>query len=343
MPPVAGVQPTLFDMAGVDQAEPDCAHARVGRIPRPLRRVISASKRTDIPARYLRHMLNWCERGWVDVRNPYFGRAGVDETVEQQAQRSTHVSLRPEDVIAIVWWSKNYAMYERLHAGFARYKVQYFNFTINPRRPDLAWLEPDVPPLDEAIRQVDVLRRLHGGEMIAWRYDPLVFWRQDGEPKSNWDAAFFERMCHDLARLEVRRIITSVVDPYLKFRQRLERFFPDVQLREPALEELSAIVAAMREISAAHGMDLVACSEPSLEALGISPAACIDGNLLRAKSGDRPSARKATDVHMKGRESCGCAFHTDIGNYESHECGFGCVYCYANPNHKRFKLQGGKT
>ncbi|HEV7214273.1 MAG TPA: DUF1848 family protein [Chloroflexota bacterium] len=304
--------------------------------------MISASKRTDIPAFYLREMLRWCERGWVDVRNPYFGREGPTETAEQRGKRSTHVSLRPEDVIAIVWWSKNYAVYERLQEAFRGYSVQYFNFTINPRREDLAWLEPDVPPLEAALRQMDGLRRLPGGgEMIAWRYDPIVFWAEAGRLQSSWDVAFFERMCRDVAKLDVRRVITSIADPYLKFKQRLSSLFPERQLRQPGPDELQSITATMHEIAASFGVDVVGCSEPELSPFGIPHGACIDGQLLRAKSGDKASAKRATDVRTKGRETCGCAFHTDIGNYESHECGYSCLYCYANPNHRRFKEREG--
>lgn len=179
----------------------------------PVRRIISASKRTDIPAFYLKEMVRWCERGWVDVRNPYFGKENANETPEQRAKRSTHVSLLPEHVIAIVWWSKNYAVYNRLSEAFNGYPVQYFNFIVNPRRPDLAWLEPDVPPVEEALRQMDALRRLPGGgEMIAWRYDPLVFWSEAGQSHSSWDAEFFEQMCREVSQLDVRRVITSVAD-----------------------------------------------------------------------------------------------------------------------------------
>jgi hypothetical protein len=342
------VQPSLLDALGEAPTDlagalpaPNCPHAATKRLPVPTRRIISASKRTDMPAFHLPKMVRWRQAGWVDVRNPYFRYENeTGETLEQQAQRSTHVSLLPEHVIAIVWWSKNYAVYERLHHAFAIYPVQYFNFTINPRRADLTWLEPDVPPVEEALRQMDVLRRLHGGDMIAWRYDPLVFWTEAGQEQTSWDAEFFALMCREVARRDVRRVIVSVADSYLKFRQRLHLLYPERSLREPSAEEVGGITTTMREIASVFGVEVVGCAEPLVEAHGVARGACIDGALLRGKSGDKASTRLATDVHSKGRETCGCAFHTDLGNYEAHECGYACLYCYANPNHRRF-IGGG--
>ncbi|NBY46639.1 MAG: hypothetical protein EBQ56_02450 [Proteobacteria bacterium] len=39
---------------------------------------------------------------------------------------------------------------------------------------------------------------------------------------------------------------------------------------------------------------------------------------------------------MAGREDCACSKHLDIGDYVSQECGYGCMYCYANPNHRAY-------
>ena len=146
-----------FEVTAPDEAQIHCPHAQADRIPAPRPRVISASKRTDIPAFYLRWMLERVKAGWVDVPNPMFRRA------TNPLKRLTHVSLRPEHVLSIVWWSKNYAVYERFQQGFARYPVQFFHFTINPRRDDLAWIERDVPSLDEVIRQMRFLASFPGG------------------------------------------------------------------------------------------------------------------------------------------------------------------------------------
>lgn len=307
--------------------EIDCPHAAAGRIPPARPRVISASKRTDIPAFHLLWFLKRCQAGWVDVPNPMFRYAA------DPFKRLSHVSLRPEHVLAIVWWSKNYAIYERFHQRFAAYPVQYFQFTINPRRSDLAWIEPDVPPLEEALRQVRFLAKLHGPDFISWRYDPLCFWTEDGENRSTWDPDFFDRTCREMSGIGVTRCVTSLADRYAKFERRMRRFFPEKHLRGPAPDELDEITQCMVEIGAAHKIRVEACTEKELvKPNGIGKARCIDAACLS------PRAPKgaATDTKMKGREECGCSLHTDVGDYQEHECGYSCVYCYANPNHRRF-------
>lgn len=303
-----------------------CPHFAAGKLSSSRRRVISASKRTDIPAFYLGWFLRRMEDGWVDVPNPMFRYAG------DPLKRLSHVSLRPEDVQAIVWWSKNYAVYERFTDRLAVYPNQYFQFTINPRCDGLAWIEPDVPPLDEALRQVRFLAGLPGGPSgIAWRYDPLLFWREDGIDRSSWDPDFFALMCRELTAVGVTTCFTSIADRYGKFEQRMRRHFSGCELRDPSTEEIDTIAVDMSDVARAHRLRLYSCTEAALAANdGFEKGACIDGRLLGG------SKAAATDTKMRGREECGCTLHTDIGDYVTQECGYSCVYCYANPNHRRF-------
>lgn len=296
--------------------------------PRPSRaRVISASKRTDIPAFYLPWLAERVQAGEVAVPNPMFRNAS-------EAKKAwTHVSLKPDDVAAIVWWSKNYGVYlrPRFYEVFGRYPVQYFHFTVNSRRPDLAWLEPDVPSEAAALVQIEELARRRGPEMIAWRNDPIMFWYERGENRSSWDPEFFERMCKSLSGMGVTTCFTSIADAYRKFVLRLREFFPEIQLRDPTSADIQQLGQEMGSIAAAYGMELHACTESALAGQpGFTKGACIDGKLLRA------TQAAATDRKMKGREECGCTRHIDIGDYVTQECGYSCVYCYANPNHKRY-------
>ncbi|GIW04905.1 MAG: hypothetical protein KatS3mg059_1525 [Thermomicrobiales bacterium] len=312
--PLSFVQQTL----GADWAPGQIRHAP---------RVISASKRTDIPAFHLPWLVERVKEGWVSVRNPFFYRASDPE------RYAIRVSLRPEDVAGIVWWSKNYGVYlrPRFYRCFEIYERQHFQFTINPRGERYTWLEPDVPDLDEALRQVRELAQRRGPSAISWRYDPLVFWNDGVCDHSTWDPEFFSRMCDELGAAGVTVCITSIVDPYKKFLLRLGRLYPHISLREPSENELDAIVGEMMEIAQQHGIAVQACSEPLLERYAdLRPAHCINGALFGA------TTAAATDQRMKGRETCGCTRHTDIGDYERQECGYACLYCYANPNHRRF-------
>jgi hypothetical protein len=285
------------------------------------RHVISASKRTDIPAFYLPWFVDKVQAGYVDVVNSRY-------------RHITHrVSLDAADVLGIVWWSKNYHVYlrDRFYRVFAQYERQFFHFTVNSRRPDLEWLEPDVPSENTALEQFKRLAERRGPESIAWRNDPLVFWSEGGTLHSSWDLEFFERMCKSLSNIGIRSVFVSIADPYLKFRRRIASYYPKLSLRDPSGEELSDIAMAMAGMCSQYGMRLQSCAEPLLQGLSaFEQGACIDSQFFGS------SKSPASDRSMKGRESCGCTIHRDIGDYVSQECGYSCIYCYANPNHRRF-------
>ena len=57
--------------------------------------IISASRRTDIPAFYAEWMVRRLNEGYCTVANPY------------NRNQVTRISLTPEDVDAIVFWTRN--------------------------------------------------------------------------------------------------------------------------------------------------------------------------------------------------------------------------------------------
>lgn len=99
-------------------------------------KVISASRRTDIPAFYSEWLMNRIRAGYVRWRN---ARSGINYAV----------SLRPEDVGAIVFRSKNYVpLLPHLDELDGRGYGLLFHLTITglPRM-----FEPDVPELPELL------------------------------------------------------------------------------------------------------------------------------------------------------------------------------------------------
>ena len=70
--------------------------------------IISASRRTDIPAFYMPWFMNRLQAGFVRYPNPFGGQVYT-------------VSLRPDDVHSIVFWSKNcgplLSHLDELHVG----------------------------------------------------------------------------------------------------------------------------------------------------------------------------------------------------------------------------------
>ncbi|MBL7195302.1 MAG: DUF1848 family protein, partial [Desulfobacterales bacterium] len=106
--------------------------------------VISASRRTDIPAFYMRWFMEQIQNKYFEVINPY----------------NRHVSVtpaRPDMVHTIVFWSKNFGPFIEGKFGEKLLKMGFnlfFNFTINSDSPIL---EPNVPPLKERLKQLEYL------------------------------------------------------------------------------------------------------------------------------------------------------------------------------------------
>jgi hypothetical protein len=97
--------------------------------------VISVSRRTDIPAFYTDWFVNRLKAGTVHVQQPY-------------TNKLIRVSLAPEDVSAIVFWSKDYApLLHKLEAIEKITKNLFFHFTITANRE----LESDTPGYRDAI------------------------------------------------------------------------------------------------------------------------------------------------------------------------------------------------
>ena len=123
--------------------------------------IISASRRTDIPAFYSEWMLHRLKAGYCTVANP-FNRNQV-----------SRISLRPEDVDAIVFWTRNPRPLMRyipeLDSQGYRY---YFQFTIlgYPRE-----IDPKSPTAAAAVQTFHELSERLGPTRVIWRYDPIVF------------------------------------------------------------------------------------------------------------------------------------------------------------------------
>ena len=91
--------------------------------------IISASRRTDIPAHYAQWFMERVREGFVSVRNP------------RNFHQVKRVSLVPEDVEGIVFWTKNpLPMLPHIPALSAY--AHYFQVTVTSYGQDV---EPGVP------------------------------------------------------------------------------------------------------------------------------------------------------------------------------------------------------
>ncbi len=264
--------------------------------------IISASRRTDLPAFYSEWFFARLHAGYALVRNPVAPR------------RLRRVSLLPQDVDGLVFWSKDpRPMLPRLDE--LKDYCFYFQFTLTGYGPDI---EPGLP--DKQTVLVPAFQRLAdrlGPERVIWRYDPILF-------TECYDKAFHLRCFEALARqlAPYTRVCTlSFLDFYRNTAKNLAPvgLCPADQTRQLALAEQLAAVAHR------YGLQLTACAEQlPLAQFGIQPAHCVDAGLLEQLS-HRPLSHKKD---RNQRPACGCAASVDIGAYDS--CRHGCLYCYAN-------------
>lgn len=316
--------------------------------------IISASRRTDIPALYPRWFEERVRAGFADVPHPR----------SLQLQRVSFAKAR-----VFVLWSKNPApLLPRLDALAAAGCRQFIlHYTLN-NLPD--WLEPGLPPLAERLKTFRAWSRILGPERIVWRFDPLLL--ADGLD------------CESLlARVEVvgralagycRKLVISFVEirHYPQVAARITAYRvpggrPGGGLRSPLGKECEHLLVRLVERAANWGMQVFSCAgERDWRPLGVGHSACIDADqLCRAFPDDTVlqdwlgagnsqglfpfaateagTGQQKEDLvhgfpslaslqrhprHDSGqRAACACLKSRDIGVYGT--CTHGCLYCYA--------------
>ncbi|MFP4484957.1 MAG: DUF1848 domain-containing protein [Spirochaetaceae bacterium] len=279
--------------------------------------VISASRRTDIPAFYGEWFMHRLDAGYCEVANPF------------NPDQISRISLAPEDVDAIVFWTRYpRTLLDRLEAIRGRGYPLAFLYTVvdYPRR-----LEPASPPLQKRIGAFRTVVDATGPRAAVWRYDPIIV--------SNLTPPAFHR--ERFARIAdalsgyVDRVIISLLQPYRSVMRALGQV-PGLDLADHGSTgtELQASAAPGTEIlvllrdlaadAAERGLTVQSCADPRVAAVpGIEAGACISEDLIQA-------AGAATHLRPRAanqRTHCRCLESRDIGAYET--CLFGCRYCYA--------------
>ena len=262
--------------------------------------IISASRRTDIPACQADWFLERLREGSVRVRNP----------VNPRQERE--VSLRPDDVEGMVLWTKNpIPLMGRLDA--LREYAYYVQFTLTPYGRDIEAHLPDKGELVEAFCRLS--DRL-GPERVLWRYDPILLTPQC---TLAYHEDRFEAMARKLAGRTAQCTI-SFLDMYPRIRSAMR----SIQASAPGEEKMRWLARSLSQIAAGYRLKLVSCAETiDLDEFGIDHACCVDAERLSRLSGQ--SIRAVRDRNQ--RPACGCAQSLDIGTYDT--CQNGCRYCYA--------------
>lgn len=277
-----------------------------------MKRIVSVSRRTDVPAYYSDWFTRRMHEGYAAYSNPYTGTPH-------------RVSLRKEDVHAFVFWSKRYAPFLPVIETFARDNVPaIFHFTITALpAPFEADETRERAPVVTARRIADY----YSPRNVIWRYDPIVF-SEDIDATYHTDA--FTHLADALTG-SVTRVYVSFVHPYAKVARNVSRMERETghTLLAPSCDEQRTLADRLAAIACDRGITLFACSSGAIESEHVRKGACVDRALLA----DLYDPVIAKEPLAPGRKGCGCARSVDIGAYDT--CPHGCVYCYANVNKKK--------
>lgn len=277
--------------------------------------IISASRRTDIPAFYGRWFINRVREGFCEVVNPFNSR------------QISRISLLRPKVDCIVFWTRFPVSLERYLPELSdRGYPFYFLFTVVAYPKSL---EPRLPELNRRVAALTRLADMIGPHRIVWRYDPIVLAR-------GVDVRYhLDTFAHiaELIAASVRSVVISFVDMYRHLKTEAAR----IGMLEPSAAAVEEIATGLSQIALDHGLQIQSCAEKNqLESFGITPGACIDHELVSRIAGK--DFVKGKDPSQ--RKLCRCLKSRDIGVYNT--CLFGCRYCYATKNgarsRERFRL-----
>ncbi len=271
--------------------------------------IISVSRRTDIPAFYAQWFIQRVRAGYCTVINPF------------NANQVSCVSLKPEDVLGFVFWTRNPKPLIKYLPELDKQKYRYyFQYTINGYPKEI---EPECPPVESALKTFRELSKLIGKEKVIWRYDPILL---SNKTPAQWhiqQSAFLMKAL----RGYTNRLVVSFVDPYRKTKIRMARetgaSFALAQdaFDVRAYEKIAEFIGREAKI---YGLEVQSCAEEiDLEKYGINHGKCVDAGLLGKISRSPLVIRK----DPRQRKTCGCVISRDIG--ANNTCLSGCKYCYA--------------
>ncbi len=280
--------------------------------------IISASRRTDIPAFYSEWFFNRLEESYLYSQNP------------MNRKQISKISLSKELVDCFVFWTKNpEPMMDKLHLldGYN----YYFQFTLNSYNHKV---EVDVPNKNQLVETFKKLSNNIGYDRVIWRYDPL-FCTHDFDYE--YHRKYFEKLAEKLSGY-TKRCVISFYDDYRKCGKNMR----NIGYYEFKPDEMKHIANEFALIGKKYGISIETCAEDiDLGSIGIKHGKCIDDELIARIGGRKIDVQKDSNQRLL----CGCVTSIDIGAYDT--CPHNCLYCYANVNKeqvaKNYKLHNPQS
>lgn len=268
--------------------------------------IISVSRRTDIPRFFVPWFMNRIREGYCLVPNPMYPK------------QVSRVSLKPQDVTAIVFWTRfPEALLPFLEELDSRGYKYYFQYTITGYGRTY---EKNAPPLESTIECFHKLSKHVGSGRVIWRYDPIFF---TADMDDIFHLSNFESLSRKLQG-KCEKIVISLLDEYNKtvaaFRKDGISYSGNPLQRASLLDFLKQLVM----IADNNNLSIETCAELADYAdIGINRGHCIDEKLI-SKLVNQPLKYKKDPSQ---RQACGCMVSRDIG--VNNTCLGKCIYCYA--------------
>ena len=216
--------------------------------------IISASRRTDIPAFYSEWFMNQIRNQVILRKNPYSGQVYTN-------------SLKPEDVSCIVFWTRNAK--KMISKGYLDELDDlgipyYFQYTITGFNKHLE--KKTLHPL-KAIDNINELAEKIGGNKIIWRFDPIFV-----SQHSPVDEIL--RLHEKIASLidnNISENVISFLDDYQKTGRNLKN--AGVIAKDPLADttELNTILKGISDNANKYNLSVSTCAESiDLSGFGIN-------------------------------------------------------------------------
>jgi len=276
--------------------------------------IVSASRRTDIPAFFGKWFLRIWKRGYTIWKNPF------------NPKNKKKVFFDKTRVI--VFWSK----FPEPFLDFLKEinTFYYFHFTLNDY-PHI--LEPNLPSLQKRLQIFKKLSSILGKDRVIWRFDPIIISKNLGLT----EGVILRKIETISKELEgyTTRIFVSFLTPYRKVLKRFKE--KNIEFVDLNYDERKDLLLNIRKIVKSRGMELHTCAEPFYDE-GIIPGSCIDPGVPYPYLKDDPVFQeymRSSGKDKGQRKLCRCWESVDIGFYNT--CSFLCTYCYAHDGEKKLR------
>ena len=295
-------------------------------------KIISASRRTDIPHFFTDWFNERIKAGFAEYRTVFGGGKNG----------RFRVSLKPEDVLGYLFWTKFAGPFHGQLETLRSVGIPYaFQYTLTGYGKEI---QPGIPERSAAIEDfIRVSESLPAAAAIQWRYDPILV---SSDYDVDWHRRNFDQIAEQLQGT-TRVVNVSFIEPYLKAITKAPDWRvirwrqPDPDRHKTALSkypEIRSIGAKeddlledLAQIARNRGIEMRVCCNQEYAAR--FPAATCCGRELFQAYGAEMDTRVSILASGPSRPSCRCLKTVDIGMDTT--CPGGCFYCYVTTSVER--------